>query len=48
MQKKPKKSTEFKNFERLTRQVLGVDKKEIDEREKERPVRRRKRKPPSD
>lgn len=39
-----KKSPAFERFEALTKRLLSVDKKEIDAKEKERKVRRRKRK----
>jgi hypothetical protein len=48
MKSEPEKSTEFKNFERLTKRVLSVPKEEIENREKERKVRRRAPKPKSD
>lgn len=46
MSSKPKKPVEFERFEALAKRLLGVDKKEIDEREKERPRRQRRTKKP--
>lgn len=42
MSKSPKKPTEFERFEALTKRLVGVDKREIEQKEKERKVRRRK------
>lgn len=44
----PKKSTAFERFEQLTKRLLSVEKKEIDEKEKERKAQRRKPKTSSD
>lgn len=44
----PKKPPQFERFEALTKRLLRVPKKEIDEKEKERKVQRRKRKADSD
>jgi hypothetical protein len=48
MKKNPGKSPEFQRFEALTKRLLGATKQDIDEKEKERKVRRRKAKPSSD
>ncbi len=40
------KPTEFERFAALTKRLLGVPKKEVDQKEKERPRRQRKPKEP--
>ena len=48
MTKKGEKPKEFERFEELSKRLLRVPKKDIDQKEKERPRRRKPKEPNSD